>query len=654
MSRKVISSFVTATLLGIVAATGSGLPSVAAQTPPGNLSVGGVMVVPPEWEPEPDRIHKTDRAPGGLLIPWAPTPGWTPRNPRAGRAAGNPVPLNRPGRGKLEGDDGTWRLWWALARETWANVRGRYHDTVFRGDDPFTPSSRDAADGVDRPRRPSDAQIANSILPALSGIATGVPHLRGAAAIAMARSARPDTAASVLDQLRTLLREGDSRDRRRILMALGILDHADAHDALLAMATDSAAGRRLLDRVTPVPESLRAHAALALRRSSAPEAAAALRAIVESCGSARGELGVAAATALGLMGRHPSLAADVVATLATGLRDGGWRNEVEAAAALALGRTGQRAALPILTRAALDDRTRRETRHAAIRGLGLLASGLEPGVAGTLLALASDSDPAVRTTALITLGEMAARDVTEADGSDDARAAVAANLATALDAVLGSPRTAADLRFAGLAAGLFARSHERSGEPLVRRLVETLADARSRDAAAPLALALGLTMSGRATDALRGILETTGDPLVRGYAAEALGLRGDLATARRLLHMATNEPDPLPRLQAALALGFLADPSVLPPLLAAFETTGSDSVRAALARGIGILGDRRAVPVLLRIALDREALRSLRERAVAALGLTAERGDLSATADLARGAAFLSVPEPLRAALAEF
>jgi len=102
----------------------------------------------------------------------------------------------------------------------------------------------------------------------------------------------------------------------------------------------------------------------------------------------------------------------------------------------------------------------------------------------------------------------------------------------------------------------------------------------------------------------------------------------------RLLELCLSTPSTSIGFAAASALACLADPAAVGPLLAAFEKTPSSAVRSGLAAALGEIGDKSAIESLRRVALDSARDLPSRDRAVAALGVIAQKDDFAWTAPI--------------------
>jgi HEAT repeat protein len=314
----------------------------------------------------------------------------------------------------------------------------------------------------------------------------------------------------------------------------------------------------------------------------------------------------AAAAALGRIGD-----AAAVPGLLAALRDESW--QVREAAAEALGEIGAPAVPGLL--AALRD-AEEDVREAAAKALEQIGAPAVPG----LLAALRDAEEDVREAAAEALGEIGDAAVVPGllaalgDADERVREAAAAALGQ-----IGAPAVP------GLLAALRDESWQVRGA--AAKALGEIGDA----AAVPgLLAALGDAVwwvrqvaakaLGRIGDAaaVPGLLAALGDAVgcVRWVAAEALGRIGDAAAVPGLL-AALRDADWRVRWEAARALGEIGDAAAVPGLLAALgDAVGC--VRWVAAAALGRIGDAAAVPGLLAALRDADA--DVREAAAAALG----------------------------------
>lgn len=608
---------------------------------------------PPETPPPPPEprspVTPTPEPPAAETPgadPSAPPPALRPGAAAPGSRSGAGVSRSRPmARGRKSSSTGgsLWERWWDHRRDEFLSTRARWHGAAARATPP-------AGDGYERAParglRPDPAEIRASVLPALEALAAEDEHFAATALMAMARCATPADADPIRARLHRHLAAPAAAHRPWALLALAWLGGSGDRAALLAVAGDTAAGRKLLSRSSAVPEDERAYAALGLARCGDAAAAATLMAVLAAETGELADFRAAAVTALGVLSAAPVRAPGVAPWLAARLAEASWPEGALAQIPLALARSGDRAALPAILDISRKFKGPAVLRRSAAAALGRSDAGFDRAVVESLLAVARrDPDAGARQHAAGALGELAARAPATAD------AELLGEVATFLhDGITGFFDQPADRPLHALAAGLFARAHRARAAELTLALIGMARESASRDDRAAAVVGLGLAANAAARTALRGLFDGDQDPVIRGYAAEALGLHGDGAAAARLLDLATTSPSEWIRLASVRALAAVAEPSMLEPLVAALAAAKSEPVRAALTRALGEIGDRNAIPALLAVAGDRSAGSSARERAAAALGRIGQEEDVSWTLRLRPGLNF-TAPAPAVAAV---
>ncbi|MBL8842810.1 MAG: HEAT repeat domain-containing protein [Planctomycetes bacterium] len=573
--------------------------------------------VPPPAPPTPDTTG-TRSSVGTTPTPSGPRGSAVPTLP--GGPAGGPTPGAKAGvtgaaRRVAEVTTLDVANWWQSNLDRFLAVR-----ELYRGDFAATPTDvRDSWRVNDSER----AELADRFVAVSSD-----PDLRATAIGMWARSTNGQDAPAIVAATVQFLGDEHHPDREWAPLLLAMLGQPEASAPLAALVRDDAEGRALMDRSGPIPESLRAIAAIALGRCG--HAVAPLAEVLRDQPAAHVDLAAAAVIGLGLAAARAEEQLPATQALLAALDDAALPAAVLAQVPCALALADARAALPRLHDLVARFRGPRELRAAAAHALGQLGDSLEPELFDALLALAKrDVDVEARQAALLALGELALKSGAALDP------VVAQKLATfQLDGVRGRLRHAVDVPWHALAAGLFARG----GHPLAAELLPELralaADAAAQPVRSAAFLAIGLARDAAALPLCIAATDGTGDPQVAAHAVYALGLLGARSQRDELLELCVGANDPRLGFAAGYALGCLADPMVITPLVSALSTTGNDAVRGALARTLGEIGDRRALPGLSAIAFDPARDDPTRERALAALGVAAQRGDVAWNAEL--------------------
>ncbi len=513
-----------------------------------------------------------------------------------------------------------WQDWWDLNRESFINVRGRYHD-----DYASQLTARTSSDPR-RPRRPSAEQIETAIRPVLQSLTEEDSEIAVAALLGLARSGSEDSAELTLDRIQDFLRDTQDPLQVQGVLALGVLGE-DSTASLTDLLMNRPAGRRLLGQSSHVPETTRAFAAIALGVSGGEEAVDSLISVLDDKGHTWTELRSACVMGLGLLIDDPRHRTRITRFLMSSLEKERWQNTVLAHIPTALAKSSDPAASSSLVRALSRDNLPQEVLRSCAMAMGRLAAPLDPTVTDALLKVAkSDADPWLRQLSWIALGELAAR-------SDHRDGSLRPADQKVLQKIVHAQRDAlreseADTPWIAISAGIVARQHPMMAQPAVSRLMQALEDG-PRDLRGAAVLALGISEANQATTHLQELLKESGDEMIQGYAAEALGMLRDRSAKSQLLNLCMTAPSEDLRYQAALGLGYLADPVTVKPMIVALQRNPSPAVQSALTQALGEIGDGSCIDGLTEIAKDESLDDASRSRAVAALGMIARAADYS-------------------------
>ena len=284
---------------------------------------------------------------------------------------------------------------------------------------------------------------------------------------------------------------------------------------------------------------------------------------------------------------------------------GGAEATMRSFAMVALGRLGDRAALPVASLVALLGKDEEAVRQGAAIATGLLAG---PADEIPLFALAhaaeKDRDLNTRCHAIMALGRI---------GGPKAVAALQGILKKA---------TKVDIPFVALALGI---ANDRTSAP---DLLARFREEKDPGLRGSLALALGLLRDAAAAGDIRDLAFGKGPREARRHCMLALGLLGDSASSAALLDVVTTDNDPFLKNAAGTALGLLADREAVPKVAAIALANGSIRARGCACRILGTIGNRDSAKLLARLAGDRSETGYLRMFAVTGLGILAERSDI--------------------------
>lgn len=496
--------------------------------------------------------------------------------------------------------------WWRANSDRFLAVRDLYRGDLSTTPHPSSESWRITAE--------ENAQLRLRLATAARD-----PQVAATALGMWARITDGSDSAELLEQTLAFMADPNQRDREWAPVILAALGRPEASAILTELVTDAEAGRARFGSSAGVSETVRARAAVALGRcgSAVPTLTATLR----DQPAAHVDLAAACVMGLGLAAKSPTEQFPAISALMAALDDESLPAKVLAQVPGALVVAEAKEALPRLFDVVHRFRGPRELRAACTHALGALSTELDPALCEALLAVARrDVDVEGRQAALLALGELALRSGERLDP------AVATMLAAfQLDGIQGRLRHATDVPWHVIAAGLFARGGHAASAPVVTQLREIAVSGNHEVRGAAL-LALGLARD-RESLALFASAANEAAPQVALPAIYALGLVDARAQRENLLALCNGSHDEQLGFAAGYVLGCLADPRIISPMARQFVATRSDVVRTALARALGEIGDRRALPALAEFAFDPAQSYVDRERAIASLGVAAQRSD---------------------------
>ncbi len=556
-------------------------------------------ILPPERNPDNPRSS---------------TPGIDSVRGATGERGRAPSATTTPRRSTKAASAWSWQQWWDLNRHRFVDVRERYRSR------PTTPVQPPTAESLLRDLEPFFAHQYRT-----------QQDIRSTTLLAWARSNGNRRNDELEQFIGDYLRDSHQPYREFVLLALGFLGTDTAIPVLKNILQDRLEGRIHLGESGAIDDRFRSFAAVALAASGRTDVLADLRAVADRS-DVSSELRLTALEVIGLCAREQAERATVVPALLKSLeasRSSTVNDRIQGAIPIALARCGDPAAVPELAGIVERFSGGRLLRQSCACALGALAPELNQDLFKLLVAAARrDPDPEVRQHAILTLGELAGR---TRDLAGDLELEVMQFFADGIDGVHRQPL---DQPFRHLAVALMARSHALDTTVFLDRLLDRAQNAGARDDRASAIVALGILADARAQPLLRAILDHCGDDMLRGFAAEALGLLGDREIAVTLLEACVESQSEWFSHRAAIALAMLAYPGLTEPLVQAFERTGSHAVQAALTSALGEIGDPRALEALRKVAAGAEQDQWTRRRATAAIGRIAEARDRSWTEPL--------------------
>lgn len=452
------------------------------------------------------------------------------------------------------------------------------------------------------------------------------------ALIARCRSASRRSADAAFQDIWPFVGHPDPALRRSAVFSMALLESDRATPVLLSMLNNTSRS----DNVSC------AMAAISLGYLSAPEAVTKLLRVAAD--EADLELRRAAVVSLGLFSTSQR---EIVIFLLEQLDRRSVPHEVRAAMPIALARLGDVAApaVPTLRNLVHQTRTREALRRSSVIALGRLAPPDDIDSIETLIrTVNSDSDQVARSLALMSIGEIAARDKPSDGLSTKARERANQFLCR----VVAGESARRDRAWACLAG---ARSHRADScppeerEALAEDLLKIVHYTREPSLRAAAVLALGILDARPAADTLREILQDRDSPLEAGFAALSLGLLGDRKDVSLLRGLVSRSTDPEGRDRAISGLALISRESAADLLVRMLDQAATTSETVWAARTLGQVGTPSSIPHLVRLAADKESPSLCRAFALVGLGRLLEPEGLPWNSRLATGANYLSLGE---------
>jgi HEAT repeat protein len=532
------------------------------------------------------------RGPGGK-VPTDPTPGTT-----------GPTPTT------------DWEAWWTANAWRYLNLRERLRSRD-RGAAATSVGGLGAHEGVQEDPKPEDAMdprefFEKTVLPVVTeALQDEDAEVRSAAVVALGkmgfarsmhalRKAMKDPARDVRDgavialgmlgvpfaaeDLRTVLFDPKEQDRTRSFAGIG-----------LGLLGGEDGARPLLEFLDPAADAAREGG---IRRTPHTEASA--------------------LTGLG-MSRFAAAIPQMRKDYDSGTR---YDPTVRSFAAVALGRLGDRGAIPSLLQGL--DYAREAMRQSAALSLGLVGTPQDEAVIAALTRkLYDEKDVNTRQFALMSLARI---------GGDPARAAVRKYL---------EKGARIDVPLAALGCAL---GKDAAALPAVRKLFE---EERQPSVKSAYALALGLYGDKASAEVLRSLALAQGDRGIRINCLTALGLMDDRASAGAVRELLDRENDPGVKLGAATCLGLLQDRAVVGVLERLAKDGDNVYVRSGACRLLGHVGAPSSAAVLVAIVKDLKDHSVVRMSATAALGNLADHSVIPLLSQVSIDGNYASTVDPL-------
>lgn len=392
-------------------------------------------------------------------------------------------------------------------------------------------------------------------------------RLRKAALIGMARLNDEESYSRMTD----LLQDRNQTVRDYAVMALGILEKAEAKHLLLHVARGTQTGCEILGQ-SSIPDYFRGFAllSLALGRTKGIDVIMKSVALDDSCAC---EVRAMALESLGLLGGE-----DSAKFLMDFVDNQKVAKELLASAVTALHKTSDPAVLPFLEKCLYSDCI--PVRQSAAAGLGYLARpGDEEIVKKLYKSFKQTYDQALKGFCLVSMGQIGGP--------------VAVQY---LNHVARKGRSS-EQPWACLGLGLALR--EREDDNVEGHLIGRLKTGGNRSNQGAAAVALGLMKSANAVDPLIRVMQRGDDPALRGYCALALGMIGDLKSVGPLRRTLQRDSLPQVRTKAAMALALMRNKKSVPDMVTLLLSSDNDTSKTFIALSLGYMADITVVEEML-------------------------------------------------------
>lgn len=649
---------------------------------------GGIYRGPQDVVPPPGSGGGRTGAPAGPSGPRTGAPGLPgrPAPAPAGTGGGGPTtggPGLPGGRGgartggiQMVADLSTWRYWWEFNKHSYIGLREAVHRTgPITGTDDFWLGPRRNQESRNQ-LAPTSTQIHEDILPSLKRAidSTDQKDIVSSCMVAMAKIGQDHEKFSLFEVFAPRLSRSNQEIRETAALAMGIcgVPSEKAFDHLIALACDTAAGRRISDG--SVSNRTRSFALYALglyaNEQSSLEikrrALTAMQTVLEDDSRNR-NLKVAAIQGIGLLAidrdakeSQPLLDEALDTLVAYYSKKGGISTQlVQSHCASALTKLvgTEHVRSPSIRRkfaAELDRKKKGRRSHdlarSAVLALGQMCAPYEgkASVDREYSELLMDTykfhkDAQTRYFSLISLGQI---------GGKQNRAF--------LMRILRKGSKQLERPWAAIALGVQAHRHykelEAKGSAVVLdttvgdALLEQLVDAKSPELVGALGVALGLTRYADAAPAMQKRIASEMQKAEQsGYLCLGLALMRHQGS-REMIHetMAASTRRTTLFVQAAVALGLLGDKTAAEEL---HKRLGDEDTNlatlSAIAEALGQIGDRRSIAPLKGALFDEDRGALHRAFAAVSLGAVADRAMLPWHSKLSKNINYRAAVETL-------
>jgi HEAT repeat protein len=549
---------------------------------------------------------------------------------RGGQARGGGT---TPG-GKPKGDsDRThdWDWWWELNDDQYLKIKAAVRSKANLSSDSDVIMGK--GDGASVSKLTVN-QIRTSVLPVVRlGMTDTHFDTRAGAVIATGKIADMTlpNVDEIVAEMKKLLADTDKVVRESACLGLGLLgDKRQVPDLIAIMKNDSKARAETGQGTKDILARQRAFAAVAvgLIGLQDPLEPGFISELVEAMKKegAHQDLQVFPALALSILKSDKA-----VGELKNLVKDADADQYVRAHAIVALGKLGEKSAVPWLVKDGLTDKNSHVQRSSAV-ALGLLTDKEDEKTVEMLITHAkSAADRAVRNFCLIALGQI---------GSPKGRDFLVQQVSK------GQPH---DRTFSALALGVYGNKWKDSRTELGKVLLDAWNEIKNDSERGAFAIGMGLLDYKAGAQPLMDELKTGGSPDLKGHVATALGLLGEKAAIPMVQELAKKVSDLDSQRRASIALGLIGDPNAVEILTKVIADASSNlSALGGAAVALGFIGDKSAVATLTDMLSKRDAYKdNARAFAAVALGILGDKSELPLLSKIQENCNYLATTDGL-------
>jgi len=633
MTRLLISASIIAGLLGLLTLTAYGH---------GGQYRGPGDTVPPNLGGSGDTSPPGN--PGG---PGTPGPGAPPSTgrPNVGTGGGPAVPgavgggaRARTGnvgqrRGGGEGFE-QWEFWWEYNKEPYLNLRLRLAEVLKTGSGAIG-VGRGSREGAMSTNRATADDVKNEILPALvSVLSEADADIVDSAVLAIGRTLPRDNADLGFDAIVQTLKSSYTSAQESATLSLGVLGDPRAIEVLVELMNDTPKARsQYLQSAKPVPNLVRAFAAISLGLIGQKDSIPLLKQVIDKEADSQKDLKSCAILALGMFKSNQE---EILPYLLKVMDNRDLDRIVRSYTPTSIAKLGEpaRAAVPQFMQMLKSDKTDNDMLRSSVIALGKLAGIEQKDVIDLLKSVALEQqDMQTRHFAFIALAEIGARDKDFEKNAEAHQGLLSFFLEEA-----SRPKQQTSLPWAGLAVSIYARTQKAQQVQAIPKLRQAFDDSNNPSYKAAMAIGLGLMEAADTASLLAKTMKESNDQPLKGYIAVSLGMMRYVAAADTLRDSIKQKGiDWRYRLNLARALGLMNDVAAVPTLVEELVNAKTLSESSSIAQALGLIGDKSAIDPLKNVLGDKAMNGKQRGFAAVALGLLAEKNDLPWNAEISVG-----------------